>query len=146
MGKEEELAQQQTEQPGSHLDVASPASPVEDEDKKKQHEKAAKLARAKAAKLVVLFVVPFVDESKAEKDALCKSKKLAEKVQKWCSVSGAKCAILPSPDALVVALARFANGVAGRTVTGKWLEQPSHLGKPSRSNTWAGPTLEPHSP
>jgi len=73
-------------------------------------------ARESGAKLAVLFVVPPVEAGGCP-DELGRRRKLAAKVHKWCALSGAQCAILPSPDALVAALAHFANSVAGRSVT-----------------------------
>mmetsp|Transcript_14886 Transcript_14886/g.42718 ORF Transcript_14886/g.42718 Transcript_14886/m.42718 type:complete len:558 (+) Transcript_14886:70-1743(+) len=55
-----------------------------------------------AGKLAVLFVVT-PEQHRRTPD-------LAETVRSLCSDSGARCAILPSPDALIAALARFQHG------------------------------------
>merc|ERR1719510_1834924 len=57
-----------------------------------------------ATKLAVLFVVSAEQHKKAPE--------LADKVSALCAENGAQCAILPSPDVLVAALAHFTQAVA----------------------------------
>jgi len=66
-------------------------------------------ARENASQLAVLFVNPPAQHSKKPK--------IANRVQTLCQLSGAQCALVPSPDVLVAALAQYANEISGRTVT-----------------------------
>jgi hypothetical protein len=82
--------------------------PIEEEMQKRE-EREQKEARDIGSRLAVLFVV-----SPREHE---RSPALAATVRRWCELSGAHCAILPSPDVLVAALAAYANEKAGRGVT-----------------------------
>lgn len=81
----------------------------EEAERRAKEEEEEREAREAASRLAVLFVIT------PEQNA--KTPKLVETVRRWCDISGARCAILPSPDVLVAALARFATEVAGRKVT-----------------------------
>jgi len=65
-------------------------------------------AQAAGASLAVLFVVSPKEHEK--------NPKLAETVRRWCELSGAQCAILPSPDVLMAGLMRYGNSIANRSV------------------------------
>lgn len=78
----------------------------EEEQKRREDEEA---ARHKCSRLAVIFVItPSAHKSKPS---------LAKTVSKWCEISGARVAFVPSPDVLVATLANFANNYAKRRVT-----------------------------
>jgi len=68
-----------------------------------------RIAQEAGSKIVVLFVVTPEQHEKTPT--------LSQKVRRWCELSGAHCAILPSCDVLVATLRNYANKVAGRRVT-----------------------------
>jgi len=74
---------------------------IKDEEEQKARDlEEEELARKAGSKLAVLFVIP----PKLHK----RSPQLAKQVQRLCELSGAHCAILPSPDVLVAALLKCA--------------------------------------
>lgn len=79
-------------------------------ERKAKEEDEERIAREAGSKLAVLFVITPEQHSKTPK--------LADYVSRWCELCGGFCVILPSPDALVFALASFANISARRAVTG----------------------------
>eukprot|EP00913_Durusdinium_trenchii_P014730 g13819.t1 len=85
------------------------AAKEEAERKAREEEEEEKEARKVASKLAVLFVI--------SPDSYHKSKKVADQVLKWCELSGAECAIIPSPDVLVYTLAKYAEEKTGTSVT-----------------------------
>lgn len=106
-GSESEFTDENEEDKGeSEEDLAKKARQA------MEQEEAELRAREQSAKLAVLFVIP-----PGTSEEMKKRKSLAAKVRKWCEISGARCAILPSPDALVATLVHYANKVAGRKVT-----------------------------
>lgn len=91
----------------------------EEAERQAQEEKEEEMAREAARRLAVIFVI--------SPKAHAKSPDLTEKVRRWCEISGAHCAIVPSPDVLIAALARYANLVAGRSVLEKELPPASPM-------------------
>jgi len=67
------------------------------------------LAREAASKLAVVFVITPKEHMK--------NPWFARKLKRMCELSGAHCAIVPSPDMLVASLAQYAVEVSGKRVT-----------------------------
>lgn len=109
--EEEELSVDDVKLAGLSLEEEDERRRVREEAERKarEEEEEEREARAVAAKLAVLFV--------ASPESYTKNSKAADKVTRWCEISGAHCAILPSPDVLVFALAKFAESVSGKTIT-----------------------------
>merc|ERR1712032_519900 len=68
-----------------------------------------RIAQEAGSKIVVLFVVTPEQHEKTPT--------LSKKVRRWCELSGAHCAIIPSCDVLIATLTNYANKVAGRRVS-----------------------------
>lgn len=85
-------------------DEAERRAKEEEEERERERE-----AREACSRLAVIFVI--------SPEHHATSPSLVDKVRRWCDICSAHCAIIPSPDVLVAALARYANRIAGRCVT-----------------------------
>eukprot|EP00434_Breviolum_minutum_P013787 symbB.v1.2.012163.t1/scaffold832.1/size159137/8 len=106
--RQDDAGEPQEEDPSSDAELDE-AAKEEAERKAREEEEEEREARRLASKLAVLFVI--------SPDSYHKSKKVADQVLKWCELSGAQCAIIPSPDVLVYTLAKYAEEKTGTSVT-----------------------------
>ncbi|CAE7467439.1 tps-2 [Symbiodinium sp. CCMP2456] len=135
---QERLRQEETEQTGEQEEEPDDgemdeAAKEEAERKAREEEEEEREARVSAGKLAVLFV--------ASPESYSKSPKVADQVRKWCDLSGAHCALLPSPDVLVYTLAKFAEERSGSSVTTCHHGEP--VGDPDLERDWTLTSL-PH--
>jgi len=88
----------------------------EEADRKAKAEEDEKQARDATAKLAVMFsITPKEHKLKPQ---------FAARLKKICETSGAKLVIVPSPDALVASLAKYAEKVSGKKITDLALPEP----------------------
>eukprot|EP00439_Symbiodinium_sp_Y106_P039699 s7664_g4.t2 len=130
--EETEQTGEQEEEPGDDGEMDE-AAKEEAERKAREEEEEEREARVSAGKLAVLFV--------ASPESYSKSPKVADQVRKWCDLSGAHCALLPSPDVLVYTLAKFAEERSGSSVT--TCHHGESVGEPDLERDWTLTSL-PH--